>query len=188
MSLVLLKYKGVSAIVGNDSLGIMILTTEDETRQLSIVCERDMIRQFGLRLSPFADTSKLLPEVLWKLVSDHTDLDFQIHILDIVEGQYQVYLHNMALQLLIPVRASDAILLAEVGDLPIYIKDTLLMRQSVPYQKDAAGVAIPVNVITNEMLEKALEKAIKEENYEQASQLRDELKRRESHRNDQKEP
>ncbi|MDY6206743.1 MAG: bifunctional nuclease domain-containing protein [Prevotella sp.] len=179
MSLVLLKFKGVSEIVGNEALGLLVLTTEDETRQLSIVCERNMLLQFGLRMSPFPDTSILLPEVLWQIISDHTDLAFQVQILDLIGGQYKTFLHNMALQQYIPMRASDAILLAEIGNIPIYIDDKLLRRQSVPYDKNAPGVSVPVNVITTEMLKAALEKAIREENYEQASQLRDELKRRE---------
>ena len=39
-------------------------------------------------------------------------------------------------------------------------------------------MSVPVNVISNEMLQKALEKAVGEEDYEKASQIRDELLRR----------
>ena len=39
-------------------------------------------------------------------------------------------------------------------------------------------MALPVNTITDDMLKSALEKAIQEENYELASHLRDEMKRR----------
>ena len=62
---------------------------------------------------------------------------------------------------------------------------------AMPGGGTAAGDRMTVNIARKIELEKSLEgdeKAIKEENYEQASQLRDELKRRESHRNDQKEP
>ncbi|MBQ4295555.1 MAG: UvrB/UvrC motif-containing protein, partial [Prevotella sp.] len=52
------------------------------------------------------------------------------------------------------------------------------LRQSVPFTEGAVGVSVPVNVISNEMLKKALDKAVDEEDYEQASQLRDELLRR----------
>ena len=49
----------------------------------------------------------------------------------------------------------------------------------MPHQDDAVGVSIPVNVLSAEMLQKALEKAIADEDYEKASQLRDELNKRE---------
>ena len=57
-------------------------------------------------------------------------------------------------------------------------QENLFLRQSVPFTEGAVGVSVPVNVISNEMLKKALDKAVDEEDYEQASQLRDELLRR----------
>ncbi len=42
----------------------------------------------------------------------------------------------------------------------------------------AEGVALPVNALPVSMLEKTLGKAVAAENYELASQLRDELNRR----------
>jgi protein-arginine kinase activator protein McsA len=53
-----------------------------------------------------------------------------------------------------------------------------MMRQSVPFREDARGMSIPVNSISEEMLQQALDRAVSEENYELASYLRDEMKRR----------
>jgi protein-arginine kinase activator protein McsA len=39
-------------------------------------------------------------------------------------------------------------------------------------------MSLPINVISDEMLKSALDKAIKDEDYEMASHLRDEMKRR----------
>ena len=52
------------------------------------------------------------------------------------------------------------------------------MRQSTVYDNGASGVSLPVNTISDEMLQSALDKAIKNENYEMASDLRDEMNRR----------
>jgi protein-arginine kinase activator protein McsA len=41
------------------------------------------------------------------------------------------------------------------------------------------AVSLPVNTLSLEMLDQALKKAVEDENYELASQLRDERKRRE---------
>ena len=76
------------------------------------------------------------------------------------------------------IRVSDAVLLAQIARLPIYIDRVLMSKQSVPYIKEARGVSIPVNTISTDMLQDALAKAIEEEKYELASHLRDELKRR----------
>ena len=76
------------------------------------------------------------------------------------------------------IRASDAVLLSLVGDIPLYIESGLMLRQSVPYNENSRGVSLPVNTISDEMLQAALDKAIADENYELASHLRDEKKRR----------
>ncbi len=178
MSLVRLVYKSVNEIVGNDDVGILLLTNEEGTRQLSMVCDKHMVYQFRLRLSKAEIVDKLLPEVLWQVVVRSLDMKFQVIINDLIDGQYKTLLYMPDILQAIPVRASDAILLAHISDIPIFIEENLLLRQSVPYNEDSPGVSVPVNVITTDMLKKALDKAVDEENFEQASQLRDELLRR----------
>ena len=68
--------------------------------------------------------------------------------------------------------------LSLVGDIPLYIESGLMRRQSVAYRENSRGVSLPVNTISDEMLQAALDKAIADENYELASHLRDEKKRR----------
>ena len=153
MALVRLYYKNVNEIVGNDDVGVLMLTNEDGTRQLSMVCDKHMVYQFRLRLSKAEIIDKLLPEVLWQVVVRNLDMRFQVVINDLIDGQ-------------------------QIADIPVFIEETLLLRQSVPHDEKSVAVSIPVNVITTDMLKKALEKAVNEENYEQASQLRDELQRR----------
>ena len=178
MALVRLVYKSVNEIIGNDDVGILLLVNEDGTRQLSMVCDKHMVYQFRLRLSKAEIVDKLLPEVLWQVIVRSLDMQFQVVINDLVDGQYKTLLYMPDILQAIPIRASDAILLAHFADIPIFIEEILLLRQSVPYKEESVAVSVPVNVITTDMLKKALDKAISEENYEQASQLRDELQRR----------
>ena len=178
MSLVKLVFKGVSDIVAADDVGLLMLTTEDMSRQISIICDHAMVYQFGLRTAKAEITPKLLPEVLWQVVTRNVELRFQIVINDLIDGQYRTLLYMPDILQAIPVRASDGVLLAVIADLPIFIEEKLLMRQGVPYKEGNVGVAVPVNVITDEMLAKALQQAVEDEDYEKASQIRDELKRR----------
>ncbi len=178
MALVRMVYKSVNEIVGNDDVGILLLVNEEGTRQLSMVCDKHMVYQFRLRLSKAEIVDKLLPEVLWQVVVRSLDMQFQVVINDLVDGQYKTLLYMPDILQAIPIRASDAILLAHFAKIPIFIEESLLLRQSVPYSEESVAVSVPVNVITTDMLKKALDKAISEENYEQASQLRDELQRR----------
>ena len=121
---------------------------------------------------------ELLPEVLLKLIDVATKEVLEMTIDDVVDGQYNVTLRNVNTRDSFPLRASDAVLLSYISNIPLYIEDQLMDRQSVVYQKDAKGMSVPINAISDEMLDKAMQKAITEENYELASQLRDERKRR----------
>ena len=178
MDRVRLKFKSVSEILGTDEIGLLILTDEDELRQIAMPCDRSMIYQFSLRLNRALVVGRLLPEVLWHVISMQSDHAYEILITDIIEGQYRALLVDVETQEPVSLRMSDAILLSYIGKLPIFIDRQLMEKQSVPYDREARGVAIPVNTISTEMLQDALDKAVEEEKYELASHLRDELRKR----------
>lgn len=180
MALVQLKYVGVSEIVGSDEVGLLLLNTLDEMWQISMICEREMVRQFVLRQEDRRVTQRWLPEVLWSVITGISDGQFQLVITSVVDAQYTVMLYHSDTQMMVPVRASDAVLLSLVADIPVMIEENLLKKQALPNHDESKGVSIPINVLSKEMLQKALDRAIAEENYEEASHLRDELRRRES--------
>ena len=74
-------------------------------------------------------------------------------------------------------RAADGLILAYTFNSPITIGESLLAQQ---YMRELDGglYSMPVNSVNIEALKEALERAIEEENYELASQLRDEIERR----------
>lgn len=172
-----LFFRGVSEILGTDNLGLLILSDEERERQISIVCDKAMAVQIELRLKKLPITGIMLPEVLCKIISMQ-DLQLEIVIDDLIDGQYRTILYNAESIVPLLIRASDAVLLSIVGNIPLYIDSNLMRRQSVRYSVNSKGVSLPVNTISDEMLQTALNKAIEDENYELASHLRDEKKRR----------
>ncbi len=178
MGLVRLDFKGVSEIVSSEDVGLIILVDEDGQRQMFIICDAAMIYQFSMRMSKSQVVEKLLPEVLWQVILRNLELRFQVVINDLVDGQYKTLLYMPDILQAIPMRASDAILLANIAKLPIFVEENLFLRQSVPHQDNSVGVSVPVNVLSTDMLRRALDKAIADEDYEKASQLRDELNKR----------
>ena len=97
---------------------------------------------------------------------------------DIIDGQYRVLLYNIITLQPIKLRASDAVLLSIIGNIPIYIESSLMARQGTPFSKNATGASLPINILDDKMIEDALAKAIKDENYELASRISEEIKRR----------
>ena len=180
-----LIFKGVSEVVGVEDLGLLALVDIEGERQITITCDGEMLRQFSWRIHHLPVVGRLLPEVLWQALSSHVGENaFEILITDIIDGQYRAILRNIATGDTVSVRASDAILLAYISKLPIYIEEQLFAMQSVPYRENSRGMAMPLNALSREMLDNALDSAIKSENYEMASYIRDELKRREKSIND----
>lgn len=179
MNKVKLIFKNVSEIVGSDEVGLLILSDEREAHQIAIPCDKNMVYQFSLRISDIPIREALLPEVLAQILKQ-TNLQYEILIEDIIDGQYRTLLVNIDTQESISLRASDAILLSHISTIPLYIEEGLMKKQSVTYEKSAKGISIPVNSLNLEMLERAIRKAVKDEKYELASFLRDEIKRRKS--------
>ena len=105
MSLTRLRYKGFSEIYGHDGLGLLVLTTEDDTRQLSVVCDHWTLRQFSLRQAGGGKGEMMLPEVLWTVISRYTDISFEIRITGLRDSEWVVFLYNMALQQALRLRA-----------------------------------------------------------------------------------
>lgn len=163
-------------------MALLILTDEDEMRQIAIVCDKQMQYQFSLRLGHAPIVSKLLPEVLSKLLKAEDRLYLEVLICGVRDGEYQALLMNTGNGWQVPIRVSDAVLLHLVSGVPLFIEFTLMMRQGAPFSKEARGMALPVNTLSDTMLQKALEKAVADENYELASQLRDEQMKRQKHK------
>ncbi|MDD7318276.1 MAG: bifunctional nuclease domain-containing protein [Prevotella sp.] len=175
-----LRFVGVSEIVGTDDLALMLLADEQCERQISIVCSRDMAIQLDMRVNKLPITRRMLPEVLYGILSRQEDLRFHILINDISDGQYDSMLVNSKTQEMMPIRISDAVLLSLAGDVPIFIDEKLMAHQSVVYREPTGEMKIPlpINTMSLEMIEQAIERAVKEENYEQAALLSEERKRR----------
>lgn len=173
-----LIFKGVSEIVGTEDLGLLILTDEANERQITIVCDKAMAVQLELRIKKIPITRIMLPEVLCRMLKNNGGLDYELLIDNIIDGQYRTILYDKETMDTLLIRASDAVLLSIVANIPLYIEAGLMRRQSVMYNENAKGVSLPVNTISDEMLQAALDKAIADENYELASHLRDEKKRR----------
>lgn len=174
-----LIFQGISEIVEGPDLALIVLTDQAKERQLSIVCDKHMEYQFGLRMSKTAlHTDRLLPEVLTNVLKNQGGMRFEVLISDVLDGEYRCMLVNETTFESLPMRASDAILFANISNSPIYIEYNLMMRQSVRYSANPRGMALPINTLSDEMLQQALDKAVADENYELASNLRDEMNRR----------
>lgn len=105
----------------------------------------------------------------------------KVLIYKVKDGVYYSYLfvEKEGRQFKIDSRTSDAIALALRCECPIYTTSEIMESEQLQ-DMGAKGFTVSVNMVDMDILKEALSKAIEEENYEQASHLRDEIIRREA--------
>ncbi len=177
MKRIKLQFENIQQVMGSEELAVILLTDEKRQRALSVICDEPMTRQILLRLQHPRSCGNMLPEALLKMIP----AKMEMMIYGIHDGQYQVVLADEQFETNARIRMSDAVLLSIISDVPFYIESELFGRQSIEFDQHASGVAIPINTMDVPRLNMALQRAVEEENYELASQLRDEINRR-SHR------
>jgi len=178
MKRVQLFYKDFSEIVGSNGFSVARLTDADEQKAISVICDKAMTEQMSIRFNQLPGRETMLPEVLFKMLSEAGMGNLELMVYDIHDGQYIVSLLNRKSISFLPIRMSDAVLLHYITRIPIYISEELMIRQSSPYTPEARGIPIPINTLDTERLNIELERAIAEEDYRLASHLHEELQRR----------
>jgi bifunctional DNase/RNase len=176
-----LKYKGLADIVGSEGMCVIMLTDEPETRCLNIICDKTMSQQLQMRTGHLDICNCLLPEVLMKFLGDYVPVKkMEINIQNILDGQYLVGLMNTDNYAIHRIRLSDAVLLHLIADVPLYIDEQLMKMQSSPYTENQTKLSIPLNTLETEKLKEELQRAIEDEDYRLASNIKEELNKRES--------
>lgn len=180
MTTIELIFKNISEIAGIDDIGLLILTDKKGEQQIAIPCGKEQLKAFRIRVDKDPVTKTMLPEVMWQATRWFWGRPMELVITRVNEEKYEALLTAPELSMQLPIRVTDGILLVLIskGMVPIKVEEELFRRQSTPYNKDSARLSLPINTITDKMLDVALQKAIQTENYEMAGHLRDEMKRR----------
>ncbi len=173
-----LKYKSITSLVSNQSIALVVLVNEDETKQIAITCDEVMAQEILLRQSHETGIERRLPEVFAHFLALQMDDPYEVVINNVIDGEYRALLTDHSGIDMVPIRAIDAILLAIAAHLSIFIEEELMTMQQVDFHNSGDSMQMPINGFSEEMLQEALKKAIENENYEMASHLRDELNRR----------
>jgi hypothetical protein len=179
MARIKLFLQQVTEVVGEEKEGLLILTDSFQERQLAVPCNSRMYDEFRLRMNNPKHQAEL-SDVLFKVIKWQTELSLELVIVSVDNGHYSAVLSNTDSLEQVPIDGAEAVLLNYISKdkIPLFIDEKLFLKQSSVYDMKAKGVSLPVNTLSSSMLRKALERAIAAENYELASQLRDELNKR----------
>lgn len=176
-----LNFRGISVVKGSDDMMLMMLIDESQKRQLIVPCDWSVghqIRMFVEKKNSLDIFQNSALEVLVGMMQPMLQNDYVLRIFGFDKVIFHTCLYNRQTGERKPIRCTDGVLLALVGKLPIYASLDVMRLQSVPYDAMAVQVPLPLNLLSDKLVEDALQKAIDEEDYETASNLRDELKKR----------
>ena len=103
----------------------------------------------------------------------------QIVIYKAKDGVFYSYLYfdKEGEEIKIDARTSDAVALALRYQCPMYTTENIMESEHL-HDMGEGKFSVPISSVSLQMLEEALQSAIEKEEYEQASQLRDEIRKR----------
>ena len=173
-----LIYKGTFSIPEADDACLITLTDEGEKRALYIVLEREVANEIKMHEKKMEDANCQLVDVFSKVLKDEGAVHYRIVFEGILNQGLKAKLVNMITDASYDIRPEMAVLLSLKTDFEMCTSLDVLQKFSTPYNKNVMSVALPIMSLPDSLLHKALEKAVEEENYEGASFIRDEMKRR----------
>lgn len=174
----LLLIKSVSEVLGIKDVALVSLVNATETRQIVVSCElemRDLIMKY---MTDRPETQMLFPSVVNDILATRDKSSLEVRINGVKDGVYQTEIYDRLTQKSFPIRCSDGIFMSVACKLHIYASAEVMRLHSVPYVTGATKVGLPLSVLSEKMLKDSLQMAIETENYEMASNLRDELNKR----------
>lgn len=180
----LLLIKSVSEILGIKDVALVSLVNATETRQIVVSCElemRDLIMKY---MTDRPETQMLFPSVVNDILATRDKSSLEVRINGVKDGVYQTEIYDRLTQKSFPIRCSDGIFMSVACKLHIYASAEVMRLHSIPFESSATKVGLPIAVLSDSMLKDALQKAIETENYETASNLRDELYKRHNYKNE----
>ena len=173
-----LIYKGIFSIFVADDVCLITLTDEGEKRALYIVLEKEVANEIKMHEKMMEDADCQLVDVFSKVLKDEGAVHYRIVFEGILNQGLKAKLVNTITDASYDIRPEMAVLLSLKSDFEMCTSLDVLQKFSTPYNKNVMSVALPIMSLPDSLLHKALEKAVEEENYEGASFIRDEMKRR----------
>lgn len=172
----------------------LILTEMDGRRRLPIIIGGVEAQAIAIQVEHIKPARPLTHD-LFKTVADSLDFTLkEVLINDLVEGIFHAKLvvEKDGQEVEVDARSSDAIALALRFECPIFTYEFIMSAAGLKVDDDAEGeeeeskemekvsADKPIATTSIDELREMLEEALDKEDYERASKLRDEIKRRES--------
>ena len=175
-----LTFGQIGTINADKILYVITMFDEEKRRQLCAVVDEDAWEIMDSIINKSELGCYTLANNILEMLGEYTDFtEYFILICGLSEGEYRSCLTNTRTRQKLMFRLKDAIALSLLAKIPIYITKALMEDQSTPInERTAIAPDLPINILPTETIEAGLQQALEREDYETASTLSDELKRR----------
>lgn len=173
-----LKVLGLSKGTMHENMYILLLQEVGGDRKIPIIIGQTEAQVIALKTHRVPMERPMVQDLFKRLTDTYNITLRDVYIYKVDNGVYYSYLEleQDGIETDIDSRSSDAIALALTYGCPIYTSEQLIRSQYM--RVNGSALSIPINTLDVQALQEALDRSIKEENYELASQLRDEIKKR----------
>lgn len=180
MKKVELKIHNISNSLAQSHAYALLLKEVGGERQLPVIIGPAEAQSIAFQLKHFKPPRPFTHD-LFVALAKMLDMELkEVFIYQAYEGVFYSYLNfekeGESYQL--DARTSDAIALAMRFNSPIYTTESILESESLRLE-EGTPISVPITAVSMNLLKEALNKAVADENYELASQIRDEIQRRE---------
>jgi bifunctional DNase/RNase len=190
MNKVLLNVLGISYSQTQTGAYALILGEENGNRRIPIIIGGFEAQAIAIQLENLSPPRPLTHDLFFNFAVEYNIMLDSVFIFRLEEGIFysKLICNNGVKQVELDARTSDAIALALRFQCPIYTTQEIIGKAGIvfagepPRQKtghpETAGKKTDLRFLDMAELENLLKGAINNENYEQASEIRDEIKRR----------
>lgn len=177
--------KGVSDLLKPSSSHALILEEVNcDRRCLAVIIGDREAKDIRMAMARYKTPRPLTVELMLDIMNEGGITVNKAVIYKVKDGIYYSYIYlarkNDGYEFKVDSRTTDALVLSLKAGFPVYVYDSILANERLySVTPDGSGFSLSLNAVGTELLKTNLEAAIKNEDYEKAAQLRDEIARRE---------
>ena len=178
-NLVELKIHDMSTTLYPADAYALVLEEVDGGRKLPVIIGQQEAQAIKVMMMKYQPPRPLTHD-LFQTLTMHLGVTLkQIVIYKAKDGVFYSYLYfdKEGEEIKIDARTSDAVALALRYKCPMYTTQSIMESEHL-HDMGEGKFSVPISSVSLQMLEEALQSAIEKEEYEQASQLRDEIRKR----------
>ena len=178
-NLVELKIHDMSTTLYPADAYALVLEEVDGGRKLPIIIGQQEAQAIKVMMMKYQPPRPLTHDLFPTLTMHLGATLKQIVIYKAKDGVFYSYLYfdKEGEEIKIDARTSDAVALALRYKCPMYTTKSIMESEHL-HDMGEGKFSVPISSVSLQMLEEALQSAIEKEEYEQASQLRDEIRKR----------